>query len=271
MTGEIEIVDAGLATTVQDLGRPGYGHLGVPASGAVDPALVGVLNRLVGNPPNAASIETCGGLVIRALADVLVATSAELAPTSLRPGQLCSVPGGGGRLWQYVAVRGGIQVEQTLGSASTDTLSGLGPAPLGVGDRLLIGDLATDPIVADLAPVAQIVDVARVTVGPRADWFTPDWASVVGRSRWVVTATSRVGVRLHGEPMRRIVTRELPSEGLVRGAVQVPPDGDLVMMLADHPTTGGYPVIAVVHPDDVAVIAQHPAGASIRLRLTDSG
>jgi biotin-dependent carboxylase-like uncharacterized protein len=272
MTGWIEIVDAGMATTVQDLGRAGYAHLGVPGSGAVDPALMGVLNRLVGNPSSAATIETCGGLVIRALTALLVATSAEPAPTSLQPGQLCSVAAGsGGRLWQYVAVRGGIHVEQTLGSSSTDTLSGLGPAPSVAGDRLQIGDLAVGPIVADLAPVAAIDDVARITRGPRSDWFAPHWTSAVTRSRWIVTATSRVGVRLHGEPLIRVVTRELPSEGLVRGAVQVPPDGDPVMMLADHPTTGGYPVIAVVHPDDVAVVAQHAAGTSVRLRLVDAG
>jgi allophanate hydrolase subunit 2 len=83
---------------------------------------------------------------------------------------------------------------------------------------------------------------------------------------WTITNTSRVGVRLRGGSIERATSDELPSEGLVRGAIQVPPGGEPVMMLADHPTTGGYPVIAVVHPDDVAIVAQHSAGASIRFR-----
>jgi biotin-dependent carboxylase-like uncharacterized protein len=264
----IEIVEPGMATTLQDRGRPGYAHIGVPASGAVDPGLAGLVNRLVGNGPDATVIETCGGLTIGALMDILVATSAEPGPRSLRPGETCTVPvGSNGRLWHYVAVRGGIAAERVLGSASRDTLSKLGPPHGRRGDRFGLGPQPNDPIVADLAPLPAIADTIRISVGPRADWFTAASRDVLTTVRWSVTTSSRVGVRLSGATIERRILDELPSEGLVRGALQVPPDGNPVMMLADHPTTGGYPVIAVVHPGDVAAVAQHAAGTSIRFRL----
>jgi allophanate hydrolase subunit 2 len=174
-------------------------------------------------------------------------------------------------LWHYLAIRGGIQVDQVLGSSSRDTLSRLGPPACQRGDRLEIGSEPSLPVVADVAPLPGVTDVIRVTPGPRADWFPDEWPRLLAAASWTVTTSSRVGVRLHGAQLGRTVSDELPSEGLVRGALQVPPDGDPVMMLADHPTTGGYPVIAVVHPDDVAVVAQHAAGTSVRLRLVDAG
>ena len=268
MTAAIEIVDVGMATTLQDHGRPGYAHLGVPTSGVVDPALAGVVNRLVGNPEHATVIETCGGLTVRAVTHVLVATTAESSPRSLLPGETVALAvGGAGRLWQYLAVRGGVVVEPVLGSSSHDTLSGLGPALLTPGGRLHIGPEPGEPIVADVAPLPAVADIVRLTPGPRSDWFAADWKDVLSETTWTITSTSRVGVRLSGGTLVRKIGDELPSEGLVRGALQVPPDGDPVMMLADHPTTGGYPVIAVVHPDDVAGLAQHAAGRSIRFRF----
>jgi len=264
----IEIVVAGISTTLQDRGRAGYADLGVPTGGAVDPALAGVVNRLVGNQLNAAVVETCGGLTIRALVHVLVASSSEPAPRSLSPGETYSIAAGShGRLWHYLAVRGGLQVEPVLGSMSCDTLSGLGPAPCQPGARYQIGAEPDRPIVADVAPLSAVIDAIRITPGPRAGWFQADWAERLTSATWTVTTSSRVGVRLTGATLDRTVTEELPSEGLVRGAIQVPPDGEPVMMLADHPTTGGYPVIAVVHPDDVAAVAQHEPGAAVRFRL----
>jgi biotin-dependent carboxylase-like uncharacterized protein len=269
VSGEIEIVEAGIATTLQDRGRPGLAHLGVPAGGVVDPVLAGTLNRLVGNRSTAGVVETCGGLVIRATRHLLVATSVEPAPRSLRPGELCRLPAGsGGRLWHYLAVRGGVTGDPVLGSISRDTLSGIGPSPCVAGDRLDVGPETGGPIVADVAPLPPVAEVVRVSPGPRSDWVV-DAPGVLTRGAWSVTTSSRVGVRLHGVPLVRAITRELPSEGLVRGALQVPPDGDPVMMLADHPTTGGYPVIAVVHPDDVASVAQHAPGTVVRFRVLD--
>lgn len=266
MTG-LGVVEPGVATTVQDSGRPGHAHLGVPASGAVDPGLAALVNRLVGNGAGAAVLETTGGLVLRAEQPVLVATSVEGVARTLPAGSTVVVPAGHGRVWHYLAVRGGVAVETVLGSRSTDTLSGLGPAPLRAGDMLPVGvdpGSAVDPGHAPLRPLPQF---ARLLPGPRADWFEPGSLGRLGEATWTITAASRVGVRLRGVALRRTVGRELPSEGLVRGAIQVPPDGDPVMMLADHPTTGGYPVIAVVHPDDVAVVAQTSAGRPVRFRL----
>jgi biotin-dependent carboxylase-like uncharacterized protein len=264
----LEIVEPGISTTLQDRGRSGYAHLGVPTGGAVDPALADLVNRLVGNPAGATVIETCGGLTIRALKHLLVASSAELAPRSLSPGETCSVvTGSHGRLWHYLAVRGGVHADPVLGSMSYDTLSRLGPPPCRAGARYPTGAEPDQPIVADVAPLAALAEVIRVDAGPRADWFADDWVDRLTASTWTITTSSRVGVRLTGATLTRTVIDELPSEGLVRGALQVPPDGDPVMMLSDHPTTGGYPVLAVVHPDDVAAVAQHPPGTSLRFRL----
>ncbi len=261
---DLVIVTGGIASTIQDQGRPGHAHLGVPASGAVDRALAALVNRLVGNPPDAAVIETCGGIVLRAGRPLLLASSRELAPTSLATGARFTLPVDPDRLWHYIAVRGGIAVPVVLGSRSTDTLSGLGPAPLGDGRQLSIGDDPATPITTDHAPLRADATRARITVGPRADWFEPDAIGILTGADWTVTATNRIGARLAGPVIERVERSELPSEGLVRGAIQIPPDGNPVMMLADHPTTGGYPVLAVVHHDDVALVAQSGPGCRVR-------
>jgi len=269
MTAAIDVVAPGIASTIQDRGRPGYAHLGVSPSGAVDLRLATLTNRLVGNPDAAAVIETCGGLVLRFASAAVIATSSELAPISIGAGESYRLSGDQTRLWRYIAVRGGIAVAPVLGSRSTDTLSGLGPAPLRAGDLLSIGAEPASQLAVDQAPERPMRDVARVGPGPRLDWFERvSFGGFVGAA-WTVTESSRVGVRLSGLRLTRRVTRDLPSEGLVSGAIQVPPDSDPVMLLVDHPTTGGYPVIAVVHPDDVAIVAQTPAGGTVS--FTDRG
>lgn len=260
------VVDPGLATTIQDRGRPGLAHLGVPTAGAVDPALAAMLNRLVGNPDDAALIETVGGLVVAATVHVTVATSRHAAPGVLRPGERLAIAAGGGRQWHYLAVRGGVATPTVLGSRSHDTLSGLGAVPLSAGTMLAIGPEPRDPV-ADMSPIAPVPADARIGPGPRTDWFEGEPLRELAARPLTVLASSRVGIRLRGATLVRRRRDELPSEGLVRGAIQVPPDGDLIMMLADHPTTGGYPVVAVVHPHDVATVAQHLEGTTVRLRL----
>jgi biotin-dependent carboxylase-like uncharacterized protein len=261
---QLEVLAPGIASTVQDRGRPGFAHLGVSASGVVDPLLAALTNRLVGNADAAPLIETCGNLVVRAGGACLVATSAELAPVSMRADDVLRVAVNADDVWQYVAVRGGIDAVRALGSCSTDTLSGLGPAPLHAGLTLAIGPEPHTSIAVDQAPGRRARDVARLSPGPRLDWFEPACFERLVAGEWTVTQASRVGVRLSGVRLPRRVTRDLPSEGLVRGAIQVPPDSDPVMLLADHPTTGGYPVIAVVHQDDVALVAQTAAGGRVR-------
>lgn len=267
MSTSIEIVAPGIATTVQDAGRCGLAHIGVSPSGFVDPALARMLNRLVGNPPDAAVLETAGGLRIRVHGAAVIASSSAPAPMTVRSADEVLVPVDQHRQWHYLAVRGGIEVPSVLGSRSRDTLSGLGPPPIVAGLAVTIGSDPVGDITTDFAPLAELPHVAHVSTGPRADWFVDGWSDVLTGTNWSVTAASRVGVRLRGARLARSVEGELPSEGLVRGAIQVPPDGDPVMMLADHPTTGGYPVIAVVEPSDVAIVGQHPVGTTLRFRM----
>jgi len=263
----LEIVEVGWSTTVQDAGRPGLAGIGVPPSGALDAGRRALVNRLVGNAEDAPVLETAGGLRVRATGPCLVASSSEAAPRTLRSGEQLDVAAAGGTLWAYLAVRGGIAVKSVLGSASQDTLSGLGPPALAAGQLLRVGHDPGTPVVVDQAPVPVPVLPVVVWPGPRLDWFEPATMDRLLTIRWRVSSdVSRVGVRLDGPPLRRARHDELPSEGLVTGAIQVPPDGRPVVMLADHPTTGGYPVVAVVDPADVAIVAQHRPGAELRFR-----
>jgi biotin-dependent carboxylase-like uncharacterized protein len=173
-------------------------------------------------------------------------------------------PSGGVRT--YVAVRGGLDVPLVLGSRSTDLLSGLGPAPLTAGDRLAVGR-ASGPITVDVAPGYEPEDepVLRITSGPRDDWFESLEPLVRGAYE-VSSHSNRVGVRLEGPPLTRRREGELPSEGMVTGALQVPPNGLPIVFLTDHPTTGGYPVAAVVKTAALSALAQARPGTRIRFR-----
>lgn len=263
MSPRLEVVSAGVATTFQDLGRPGWAHVGVPASGAVDRSAMTAVNRAVGNPPDAVVLETAGGLTLEAVDRSIIASTRSIAPSVLRHGRRFEVPADTDRQWHYVAVQGGFAVETTLGSASTDTLTGLGPAPVHDGQLIAVARGHTRSP-ADLIVPGALPDRVRVAPGPRLDWFDDAaWRLVVG-SEWTVTMASRVGVRLSGPTLERRHAGELPSEGLVRGAMQVPHDGAPVVMSADHPTTGGYPVVAVVHDEDLPGLLQRPAGCRIR-------
>jgi biotin-dependent carboxylase-like uncharacterized protein len=265
------IVSAGLATTVQDLGRPGLAHLGVPGSGAVDPHELAALSRLVGNRSGAAGLETVGRLVVRANAPAVVATSIERVARSVGGGDLVTVEPAPGDLFGYLAVRGGVDVPAILGSRSYDSLSGLGPPPPADGDELAIGPDPGGELTAEPAPRRPRPGVVDVWPGPRLDWFADGALDELGATEWTVShQVSRIGIRLDGPSLRRAVTEELPSEGLVRGAVQVPPDGRPVVMSADHPTTGGYPVVAVVDRGSLATVAQARPGGAVRMRVRRS-
>ncbi|WP_240197472.1 biotin-dependent carboxyltransferase family protein [Nonomuraea lactucae] len=316
--GVIEVLAPGPYATVQDLGRRGFAHLGVPGSGAADVESLRLANRLVGNPEGAAGIElTFGGarLAFRRGAWVAV-TGAPCplsagreadAPLSAEGGVRFSARGGGplpagggaplsGRVgvpfsagvgvpfwvpagaelrfgapeWglrTYLAVRGGISVEPVLGSRSTDSLSGLGPAPLRAGTLLPVGGAeGLTPISADLAPPpGPRPSVLRVLPGPRDDWFAAgSLEALCARPYTVSQDSNRVGVRLRGQELVRAREGELPSEGMVTGAVQVPPSGQPIVFLADHPPTGGYPVIAVLAAAGLPVAAQLRPGDEVR-------
>lgn len=286
MTGTLRVLAAGPLTTVQDLGRPGWAHLGVPPSGALDPDALRLANRLVGNPESAAGLEvTFGGLAVEPSTPVWVALTG--APAALtvdgRPAALYApvpVPAGAKLavgvpvegVRGYLAVAGGIAVPPVLGSRATDVLSGLGPAPLSTGDGLPLGPPSGPPSTVDSAPAwPPAPGPLRLYPGPRADWFTAGALELLTSSAFEVSANSnRIGVRLTGPVLTRRRSGELPSEGLVTGAVQVPASGQPVVFLADHPTTGGYPVIGVVDPRDLAVAAQARPGSRLRFRTVRS-
>jgi biotin-dependent carboxylase-like uncharacterized protein len=170
----------------------------------------------------------------------------------------------------YVAVRGGLDVAAVLGSRSTDVLAGIGPPVVQPGTALPIGRAARSAPIVDLAPLPEPAPgevQVRVIPGPRNDWFVPEaWPTLTGKSYEVGPECNRVGIRLRGEALPRSRTGELPSEGMTRGAIQVPASGQPVVFLADHPVTGGYPVIGYVVDEDVDLCAQVVPGQRLRFR-----
>ncbi len=293
----LEVLATGPLTLVEDLGRTGLADGGVGRSGAADPAAYLLGLRLVGHlldpaqPLRArepASLEvTLGGLAVRARGDLLVALTGapcpadvdgrpvpHAAPVALADGQVLTLgrPEAGLRTW--LAVRGGIEVVSVLGSRSTDTLARLGPPVPAAGDVLPVGPAPTTFPVVEVAPQPAMTGgevVLGVVPGPRADWCD---LTAVGEQSWTVSSRSnRVGIRLEGKEIRRTpryAEREVPSEGLVVGAVQVPPGGQPVVFLADHPVTGGYPVVAVLTTASVSRAAQLRPGQAVRLRWVTS-
>ena len=258
--------------------------LGVGRSGACDRASYELANRLVGNAPGAAVLEvTLGGLCLRANGELIVVTTgarcdgakAHNAPSRLRAGEELQLGAPVSGLRTYVAVRGGFDVEPVLGSRSTDLLADLGPAVVMTGDVLAVGEPSAPMPHIDVAPVPEPAEGAitvRVMPGPRRDWFTDDaWDSLVSRAYTVSSDSNRVGIRLAGERLERARNGELQSEGMARGALQIPPSGDPVLFLADHPVTGGYPVIAYVVDDDVDRCAQLQPGQTLLFRESNVG
>ncbi|CAL9670776.1 biotin-dependent carboxyltransferase family protein [Streptomyces sp. enrichment culture] len=281
MTAKLTTVRSGALTTVQDAGRPGHAHLGVPRSGALDAPAMRLANRLLGNAVDAAVLETTlTGCALRPDQDVTTVVGGAPCPVTVdgRPaawGAPVRVPAGSvldvgaatAGVRSYVAVAGGIAAEPVLGSRSTDLLSGLGPEPLRDGEVVAVGTPA-GPVPAPVAapwpaPPAELV--LPVRPGPRADWFTPAALRTFTSAAYRVSPHSnRIGLRTEGPPLERATAGELPSEGMVLGAVQVPPDGRPVLFLHDHPTTGGYPVVAVVPEPALAAAAQAAAGTPVR-------
>jgi len=274
----------GPLTTVQDLGRPGLAHLGVPTAGAADRRAFGLANRLVGNPPGAAALEiTLAGPELEWEAGGWVALTGGRVDAQLdgRPvpmdtavrveaGQVLAVGTVTSGLRAYLAVRGGLDVPEVLGSRSTDTLAGIGPPPLEQGARLPLGDLAQGDPFLQVAPTPALdpEPVLGALRGPRDDLFTTTALRTLVGAAWTVSPDSdRTGLRLDGPVLERRRTVELASEGMVEGSLQVPPDGHPIMFLANHPTTGGYPVIAVVAGRDLPLAAQARPGTRLRFRF----
>jgi biotin-dependent carboxylase-like uncharacterized protein len=288
VTRIIEVLHPGALTTIQDLGRPGWAHIGVPRSGAADPPSLRLANRLVANPQDAPALETTlVGPKLWLRADAMLAlTGASVdgrvgprpvpmnAPVYLRAGDVLDVGPAASGLRTYVAVRGGLDAKLTLGSASTDLLTGLGPRPLRAGDELTVGAAPEGFPGVDVAPRLPLEPepTLRVVLGPRDDWFTEEARQTLTGHAYTVSDTSnRVGIRLLGPELARSRPDELASEGMTAGALQVPPGGTPILLLADHPTTGGYPVIAVVCHADLAIAGQLRPGQRVRFRLGSPG
>ena len=276
----LEVLRAGALTTVQDEGRPGWAHLAVPRSGALDARAAGLANRLVGNPAAAALLETTvDGVAVRLPDGGWVSVTGAWAPITVDgrpagwsaavrvpPGATVEVGPAARGVRCYLAVDGGVAVPAVLGSRATDLLSGLGPAPLAAGDVLPLGPAGSPPV-ADTAPAPALPgDVAalRLLEGPRWDWLTGPGAAALTSTAFTVSPDSnRIALRLAGPAVGRR-GGELPSEGTVTGAVQLPADGQPLIFLADRPTTAGYPVVAVVSPEDLWQCAQLRPGATVR-------
>lgn len=272
----LSVLAVGPSVLLQDLGRPGLAHLGVPRGGALDAPAAALARRLVGGAEDDAVLEVLlGGLEVSASAGAWFAVTGAPCPVLVdgravghaRPewlpaGSVLTLGTPASGLRSYLALDGGLQVDPVLGSRSTDTLAGVGPAPVRAGDRLPVGVRRGGVRPVDVPP-RRAGGPLRLHPGPRADWCDDPVAALCAGA-WTVAADSdRVGLRLAGEPLRRTRGDELPSEGMVLGAVQVPPDGQPVVFLADHPPTGGYPVVAVVEPADLWRCAQVRPGEQV--------
>ncbi|MCB1300610.1 MAG: biotin-dependent carboxyltransferase family protein [Tetrasphaera sp.] len=284
MSRGFRVVEPGLLASVQDLGRPGYARLGVSRGGAADRGALRLANRLVGNAEDAAGIEvTAGGFSGYAESPLLVAVTGALAPVhvddrpastnaplSLAAGARLAIGRPTAGLRNYVAIAGGVTSEITLRSRSYSRLGGLGAA-LAPDDLVPIGTGASaSPVVDHAAIPSPPVDATTLAAlpGPRRHWFSDEAVAQLMATTYRVTAElDRTGIRLDGPAVPRCREEELPSEGMVRGAVQIPASGRPIIFLSDHPATGGYPVPLVLTPDAADHAAQLTPGMTMRFAL----
>jgi biotin-dependent carboxylase-like uncharacterized protein len=269
-------------TTVQDLGRRGRAHWGVARSGAADRASLRLANRLVGNAEGAPGLEVlAGGAALESTGEAVVAVAGarcavllngrpqgQHVALRLRAGDVLRLGPTSRGVRAYIAVRGGLVVAEVLGSCSYDQLGDLGPPPLRAGDVLAVGEAAVSMPSWEELPVPELPlePVLHVLAGPRDDWLYEPGLEQLTQQAWtVLPASDRTGVRLSGTAIARR-EGELASEGMVPGSVQVPADGQPILLGPDAGVTGGYPVIAVVIDADVDVIGQLAPGTSVRFR-----
>jgi len=287
----VEVLEPGLLTTVQARGRAGYRRFGVSLAGPLDFRAHAEANRIVGNPENAATLEcTIAGPTLRFLASVRFAlTGADLGavlhradlgewpvplggPVQARVGNVLAFTGRRAGARAYVALAGGIDVPLLLGSRATDVGAGFGGflgRPLRTGDSLSLGQRAHEPtgeLAAWSAPAARVT--VRVVLGPQDDHFAEAVRRRFLEEPWRVASTSdRAGFRLEGPALAHRGPSEIVSDGLVPGAIQVPPDGAPIVMMSEGPTTGGYPKIATVVSADLPLLAQLvPGEGEVRFR-----
>jgi antagonist of KipI len=268
----------GLFTTVQDLGREGFGPMGVSASGAADPISLRIGNRLVGNPDGAAALEMTlvGGVFTFERAVVIAVTGADFGPSvdgipltmwasvEIQKGQTVTLGPSHSGARAYLCVQGGIAVELFLGSASTHVLSGLGgfegrtlrrgdQLDLGASNSLFRKRSLSPKVLERLKPRKRV----RITDGPQSDWFAnSSWKTLCENAFRVAEQSNRMGIRLEGTPIPIDASREMITEGVSLGAIQVPPSGQPIILFVEQQTTGGYPKIANVISADFHSLGQ---------------
>ena len=287
-----EVVQPGLLTTVQDMGRYGYQQYGVPVSGAMDSFALRVANLLLGNNEGEACLEiTLLGLRLRVLEDTVVAiTGADLSPmlnnsslpmweaVMVRHGDNISFPKPKRGCRSYLAVADGIDVPRVMGSSSTyvkSHLGGLEGRPLRAGDRLKSGKasprILEGKLPSQYIPEYQNQSELRVILGPQDDHFTEKGIHTFLHSEYTIsTEADRVGYRLHGPCVEHKAGADIISDGIPLGAVQVPGNGLPIVLLADRQTTGGYTKIATVITVDIPKLAQAKPGDKVRfIQITE--
>lgn len=290
----LEVVSPGFLTSVQDLGRPGYQRFGVPVAGAMDCYAFQAANSLVCNLAGAAALEiTVAGPRLRATEDCLIAvTGADLGlrvngaamplwmSVLVRRGYDIGFDGRRGGCRAYLAVAGGIEVPRVMGSRATYLRGGFGGhegRALAEGDMLPVG--ATNVYLfgqagkewpQSLRPPYSDAPTVEVILGPQDDHFTEEGIATFLSTEYSVDRLSdRMGCRLRGTRVQHRSGADIASDGVVLGAVQVPADGQPIVMMADRQTTGGYPKIATVASADIPLLAQCMPGESrVRFRET---
>jgi biotin-dependent carboxylase-like uncharacterized protein len=291
MTPALRVSAPGLLTTVQDLGRFGYQHLGVPVSGALDAVSLRAANVLVGNPPAAAAIEAAyiGPTLVAEADDIRIAVVGAAAAIEILPEEsaargrpmqpLQSVRLHRGEALRigplidgmvtYIAVEGGFEIAPVLGSLSTCIRGGFGGwqgRALVAGDVLPLrrrhaserGEVWLAGL--DLSPPRRI----RVIPGPQADYFSDSEIAAFFHSVYAVgPSMNRMGMRLTGQPIQHARGFDIPSDAIAAGSIQIPGSGQPIVLLADRQTTGGYPKIATVISADVPALSRFALGAEI--------
>jgi antagonist of KipI len=278
----IHVIAPGFLTTVQDLGRFGYAHFGISASGAADALALRAGNLLVGNAENAPALEMTltGGEFAFESAAVIALTGSDFAssvamwqPVEIRPGETVrSGPARNGARC-YLSVRGGLDVPLAMGSASAHVMTGVGGRPLRTGDVLPIGDRAVrrprKPALG--APAHNGMACLRTTAGPQARWFGDELDLLYGAEYRVSEESNRMGICLQG-PALLSPGGHMITEGVSLGAVQAPPDGQPIVLFVEHQTTGGYPKPANVISADFWRLGQLRPRDQVRFeRVTMEG
>jgi biotin-dependent carboxylase-like uncharacterized protein len=269
--------------TLQDQGRIGYANIAVPTSGAFDQKSHQLANRLIGNFPNACAIESLRGSFEFGTDSELV-ISATGAPASVQvdgrehemfrsifvpAGSVVSVSPGSLGMRTYLAIRGGIVGNQIMGSSSYDELSQIGTPPIKPGDKFSVENQVAGSITGDYIPGSVITGLNTVELEtmPAPRWSGFSNSDILFTSEYQVTSSvNRVGLRLSGPALVWNSESRLASEGVVTGAIQIPVDGMPLIFGPDHPTTGGYPVVAVVSRSSLDLLAQTAPGTVVRFK-----